>query len=120
MDFYRRLGLTIVQISDGFARAELNGGACLEFSTAQLTRSYDPGWDPPSGEGSNTLNFELDSRDAVDDTYAALTEAGYRGHLAPAEQPWGARFALLDDPDGNVVGLHSPRDRSSEGRTPRA
>jgi predicted enzyme related to lactoylglutathione lyase len=24
------------------------------------------------------------------------------------------RFAIVDDPDGNIVGLHSPRDRESE------
>jgi len=34
--------------------------------------------------------------------------------LRPCDPPWQARFASVDDPDGNPVGLHSPRDRAAE------
>ena len=112
--FYRMLGLAIEEISEQFARAEMPNGASIEFGTEELTRSYDPDWRPPSGPGTNTINFELASREAVDAMYEALTDAGYQGHLAPGDPPWQARFALVDDPDGNVVGLHSPRDREGD------
>ncbi len=42
--------------------------------------------------------------------YAELTSAGYVAHLPPIDAFWGSRFAIIDDPDGNVIGLHSPRD----------
>jgi uncharacterized glyoxalase superfamily protein PhnB len=45
-----------------------------------------------------------------------MTAAGYVGHLAPIDAFWGARFAIVDDPDGNVVGLHGPR-MPREGRS---
>lgn len=112
--FYRRLGLNVSQMGEHFARAETPDGLGLEFGTAELTRSYDPHWQPPSGPGTNTLNFSLPSRQAVDDLYAELTEAGYSGHLAPIDAFWGSRFAIVDDPDGNVVGLQSPPDRERQ------
>jgi predicted enzyme related to lactoylglutathione lyase len=114
LDFYRRLGLAIEEVSEMFARAELESGINIEFGTAELTGSYDRRWSQPPGPGTNTINFELASRDAVDAMYDDLTASGHGGHMAPIDAIWGARFALLDDPDGNVVGLHSPRDRERE------
>ncbi|MEX2246275.1 MAG: VOC family protein [Dehalococcoidia bacterium] len=108
--FYRRLGLNVESVGGNFARAALPGGGSIEFGTAELTRSYDPGWREPNGPSTNTLNFSLASREAVDDVYDDLTAAGYRGHLAPIDAFWGSRYAIVDDPDGNIVGLHSPRD----------
>jgi len=109
--FYERLGLTITRVGDSHARAEWSEGARLEFGTAELTRSYDPNWREPSGLATNTLNFEMPSREAVDEMYAQLTSAGYAGHLAPIDAFWGQRFAIVDDPDGNVIGLQSPSHR---------
>jgi catechol 2,3-dioxygenase-like lactoylglutathione lyase family enzyme len=109
--FYRRLGLEVVEVSEKFARAETHGGPTIEFGTAALTRSYDAGWQERSGVGTNTLRFTLPSRGAVDDKYRELTNAGYHGHLAPIDSLWGERFALIDDPDGNVIAIHSPPDR---------
>ena len=112
--FYRMLGLQIEEMSNVFARATMSNGATLEFGTAALTRSYDPNWQEPSLPATNTINFELASREAVDAMYEKLTSAGYTGHLAPCDPPWQARFAIVDDPNGNIVGLHSPRDREGE------
>lgn len=112
--FYRKLGLAIEQVSPVFARATMSNGSVIEFGCAELTRSYDPGWQEPTGPGTNTINFELPSRSAVDATYGALVDEGYSGHLAPCDPPWQARFALVDDPDGNIVGLHGPRNREAE------
>ena len=108
--FYRRLGLAVPEAGGHFARVQMPGGLSIEFGTAELTKGYDPNWREPSGASTNTLNFSLASRDAVDEMYAALTGAGYTAHLAPIDAFWGSRFAIIDDPDGNIVGLHSPRD----------
>ena len=117
--FYRVLGLQIEEVSDVFARATMSNGATLEFGTAALTRSYDPNWQEPSLPATNTINFELASREAVDAMYEKLTSAGYTGHLAPCDPPWQARFAIVDDPNGNIVGLHSPRDREGDRKRER-
>ena len=41
--------------------------------------------------------------DDVDAAYGALTQAGVRGAMEPADQPWGERLADVLDPDGYVV-----------------
>ena len=40
--------------------------------------------------------------------YAAITAAGFTGHLAPWDAFWGQRYATLHDPDGNAVDLFAP------------
>ena len=110
LKFYRLLGLPVDEISEMFARATLPGGGMIEFGTDTLTHSYDPDWQRPDGLSNNTINIELASAQAVDATFTAAVEAGYRGHLAPCDPPWQARFAIVLDPDGILVGLHSPRE----------
>ena len=98
----------------------VSNGANGEVGTAGLTRGYDPEWQAPSGPALNTINFELASREAVDAMYEKLTSAGYTKHLAPCDPPWQSRFAIVDDPDGNVVGLPSPRDLAGDRQRERA
>jgi predicted enzyme related to lactoylglutathione lyase len=116
LNFYEMLGFYIETVSDVFARASLSDGFTLEIGTAELTESYDRGWNPPGLPSTNTINIQLSSRDAVDSMYAKMTAAGYAGHLPPCNPPWQARFAIILDPNGNFVGLHSPRDRDADRR----
>ena len=44
----------------------------------------------------------------MDALYAEMTAAGYRGLQPPCEAFWGARYAVIEDPDGIAVGLMSP------------
>ena len=50
----------------------------------------------------------MGSREAVDEVYADLTAAGYVGLQPPHDAFWGARYAIVEDPDGIAVGLMSP------------
>ena len=52
----------------------------------------------------------LASRDAVDTRYAELTGDGCVGRQPPYDAFWGARYAIVQDPDGRDVGLMSPID----------
>ena len=117
-DFYGRLGLELAG-DEHFARAMLPNGQSFEFGSAQLSGAYDPGWREPSGASANALQFRLSSREAVDALFAELTLAGYHGHLAPIDAFWGARYAEVDDPNGNIVGLQSPQDPKRGGPPPR-
>lgn len=56
------------------------------------------------------MGFRLSSRPAVDRVYAELTGAGHRGLQPPYDAFWGARYAVVEDPNGIAVGLMSPID----------
>ena len=119
VDFYERLGLEFTGwAGEHFARAMLPNGQSFEFGSPALSRAYDPDWREPSGANANALQFRLASRQAVDDLYAEFTGAGYHGHLAPIDAFWGARYAEVDDPNGNIVGLQSPQDPARGGPPP--
>ena len=50
--------------------------------------------------------------------YEELTGAGYAGHLPPFDAFWGARYAEVEDPDGNLLGFHSPQDPTRRSPVP--
>lgn len=108
--FYRALGVDLAVAPDGqHASAPLANGFLLELDTVDFVRQWDSGWSGATG-GTAVLGFSLPSRGAVDEAYARLTDAGHRAHQPPYDAFWGARYAIVDDPDGNPVGLMSPID----------
>jgi uncharacterized glyoxalase superfamily protein PhnB len=56
------------------------------------------------------IGFEVGSRQEVDQVYDDLVGAGYRSQQSPYDAFWGARYAIIEDPDGNSVGIMSPID----------
>lgn len=56
------------------------------------------------------LNFRVGSRERVDEIFADLVGAGYRGQQQPCDAFWGPRYAVVEDPDGHAVGIMSPID----------
>ena len=113
--FYRHLGLDLPDsppFADGVRHAEIElpNGFVLEFDSVELARAYNAGWRTAT-EGSRALiGFSVSTRDAVDERYAALTAVGYQGLQPPYDTFWGARYAIVADPDGNDVGIMSPLD----------
>ena len=105
--FYRLLGLDLPPDADTQPHVEcaLPGGLTLAFDTADVIRSFDPGWIAPSGGHRMALAFACGSVDEVDSTYRDLVAAGYEGHLEPWDAFWGMRYAVIHDPDGNAVEL---------------
>lgn len=124
--FYRRLGVeipdpTVWRTGSGAHHAEvaMPNGVHLEFDSIELARSYNAGCREPAGGASRSVvGFSLPSRDAVDELYAELTAAGYRGRQPPYDTFWGARYAIVADPDGNDVGLMSPLDPARRSAPP--
>jgi catechol 2,3-dioxygenase-like lactoylglutathione lyase family enzyme len=118
--FYARLGLVVPDRAapewppgSGARHADLTtaNGMRLEFDNPEMARIWhaaarDESAEPPRA----VLGFALASRDAVDDRYADLVGAGYTGRQSPYDAFWGARYAIVADPDGNDVGLMSPID----------
>lgn len=106
--FYGLLGLS----SDGeagspHASVSFPNGPSLDFDSVEFVPMWDSGWKGATG-GSTLVNFSVASRDEVDALYAKLTQAGHAGRQQPFDAFWGARYAIVDDPDGNGVGLMSP------------
>ena len=115
LDFYRRLGIAVPASGDAagaHVQLKMPGGFSLELDTAESARLWHAGWRADPASATVVLGFVLPARQAVDDRYAELTSAGYRGRQPPFDAFWGARYAIVADPDGNDVGLMSPVEES--------
>jgi catechol 2,3-dioxygenase-like lactoylglutathione lyase family enzyme len=113
--FYRRLGVTVPEGDDAagpHVQIRMPGGLSLELDTGESARLWHAGWRADPGSVAVVLGFALPSREAVDERYAELTHAGYVGRQPPFDAFWGARYAIVADPDGNDVGLMSPIDEA--------
>jgi len=108
--FYRHLGLDLPPEADQqpHVDAELPGGLRLAWDTVETIRSFDPDWQPPSGGHRISLAFLFASPAEVDSGYEELVGLGYSGHKEPWDAFWGQRYAMVEDPDGNVIDLFSP------------
>jgi len=116
--FYRRLGLDVPEsrvwrTATGAHHVDLDlpNGFVLHIDSAALAQRFDAGWREPSDRrGRVVIGFSLPSRAAVDARFAELVAAGYAASQPPHDTFWGARYAVIEDPDGNPVGLMSPLD----------
>jgi catechol 2,3-dioxygenase-like lactoylglutathione lyase family enzyme len=108
--FYRRLGLDIPDTTPEWQNhhrtATLSNGIDLDLDSSDFARYWDHGW----RRGRGVLGFKVESRERVDEIYFDLVEQGYRGQQPPWDAFWGARYAVIEDPDGNAVGIMSPVD----------
>jgi uncharacterized glyoxalase superfamily protein PhnB len=120
--FYRTLGVAIPDAvaHDGIRHAEvtLPSGLTLEFDNRTLARTYSAAWRGAEGGSSTLIGFSLPSREAVDRLYSELTAAGCASRQPPYDAFWGARYAIVADPNGNDVGLMSPIDSSRRSWPP--
>lgn len=121
--FYRRVGIVIPE--DGIwrtdsgahhAKAESGGDVDLEIDSHALARRYNEGF--AAERGRVIIGVELESREAVDAAYALLISEGHQGLQVPWDAFWGARYAIVEDPDGNPVGLMSPVDPARRSPPP--
>jgi predicted lactoylglutathione lyase len=121
--FYEQAGLEFEPTDADWAAhhrsAHMAGGIDLSLDSVAFAPVWNGGWGG-AGNGSVVLGFALPSREAVDAMYASLTAAGARGTQPPFDAFWGARFAIVEDPDGNGVGFQSPSDPEWRTETPPA
>src|SRR5689334_4133519 len=124
-DFYRRLGVAFAepvtdQIGDPFhTNGETSNGLRFELDNASFARVWNPGWAAHSDlVGRVVLGFGVASREEVDRVYAELTSAGHPGLAPPHDAVWGARYAVLQDPDGVAVGVMIPMDPARQTSPP--
>lgn len=104
--FYRDLGLTVPDGQDGEAQTQIAtpGGAALGLLSEAVMRRADPDWITPVGQRV-TFACRCDSAGEVDEVHARMVAAGHASRKEPWDSPWGQRYAMLADPDGNRVDL---------------
>jgi uncharacterized glyoxalase superfamily protein PhnB len=125
VDFYSRLGVEFPQSVGGgtgdlfHANGKTPNGFRLELDSASFARVWNQGWAARSDlVGRIVLGFGLASREEVDRIYAQLTVAGHPGLAPPHDAFWGARYAIVEDPNGIAVGLMSPIDPARKAQPP--
>ena len=115
MDFYRRLGVRMpapdADAVPFHVNGEAAGGVGLELDSAPFAQVWNAAWAGSSDlVGRVVIGFRFATRERIDAIYRELMEAGYRSLAAPFDAFWGARYAIVEDPNGVAVGLMSPID----------
>jgi predicted enzyme related to lactoylglutathione lyase len=118
IEFYAKLGVAIAPTPAPWDRHHRTlstpDGLDFDLDSTEFATQWNRGWSP--GQIGPVIGFRVASREAVDMTYENLTEAGYVGQQPPYDAFWGARYAIITDPEGNAVGVMSPVDPAR--RTP--
>lgn len=108
MKFYRLLGLDFPDhTTEDHVEAHLPSGLRIMLDSEKLMRELKPDWVKPVGQRM-ALAFLCKSPRQVDEVYARVCTAGYRGAKEPWDAFWGQRYATVMDPDGNHVDLFAP------------
>ena len=109
LGFYRLLDLDIPTGVEGEPYVEVitPNGYRISWNTQAMVKSIDPDWVEPVGQRMS-LAFKCDSPAEVDALYDRLAQHGYSGHKQPWDAFWGQRYAVVADPDGNLVDLFAP------------
>lgn len=119
--FYKALGMTVR--SDGGEWPKGSGarhvvlengdGPIVELDNVPMAKIWHGGWRTHDASSRPVvLGFSVASRSEVDQRYLALLTAGYMGTQEPYDAFFGARYAIVRDPDGNDVGIMSPIDQN--------
>jgi uncharacterized glyoxalase superfamily protein PhnB len=106
LKFYRLLGLEIAAgaESEDFAEVITPNGYRISWNTVTMIKGLYPDWEEPRGQRM-TLAFKCADPDEVDALHAAVMAGGYASYKAPWDAFWGQRYAVVIDPDGNLVDL---------------
>ena len=117
--FYRRLGVDIPETmvwrtSTGGHHAGPAGSAAghsvaFDLDSGAFAQVWNAGWKGRTDlRGRVVVGFQVPTRAGVDDMFHSMVAAGYRGLQKPDDAFWGARYAIIEDPDGIAVCLMSP------------
>jgi catechol 2,3-dioxygenase-like lactoylglutathione lyase family enzyme len=120
--FYSRLGLPFDDPADPVwdahhvsARHDDTTPLDVDLDSESFAAKWNSGW---SGGSGAILGFTVETRDEVDALVASLTADGVAVQQEPYDAFWGARYAVVSDPDGNGVGIMSPVDPAQRHEAP--
>ena len=121
--FYARLGLDFGDepdpVWDAHHVSARHGEALpldVDLDSETLRRQVEPGLVRRHAGPSSASRWT--SRDEVDALVASLAADGVAVQQPPYDAFWGARYAVVSDPDGNGVGIMSPIDPARAATSP--
>jgi catechol 2,3-dioxygenase-like lactoylglutathione lyase family enzyme len=106
LTFYEHLGFKFPaeSFAEQHVEVELPGGVRVFWNLVDSVRHFAPDYQP-AAHGRLALGFQFDTPDEVDAMFYKLRSLGYRCDRTPWDAPWGQRYAVVYDPDGNLVDL---------------
>ena len=122
--FYRLLGLKIPPKAIWKTRSGIHhvsaqmGDIGLDFDSRAHARKFNNGTRKKGTGGNVIIGFAVETRGAVDRAFKRMVHAGYKAFQEPWDAHWGARYAVVGDPDGNHVGIMSPTDPKKRAAAP--
>jgi len=123
--FYRQLGVRLHEpfrtaAGEPFHTSDKGAtGALLEADSPAFARVWNEGWKEEADlNGRIVIGLRVADRASVDQIYDEITGAGYKGLQPPYDAFWGARYAIVEDPNGLAVGLMSPADDAHRAPPP--
>ena len=123
--FYRRLGLDIPdrqvwRTATGVHHVSAeDAGIDFDLDSTAFAQRWNSGWRGRKDlAGRVVVGLHVASREEVDRLYGEMTAAGHRGLQEPCDAFWGARYAIVEDPDGIAVGLMSPKSAEHRSAAP--
>ena len=120
--FYARLGLDFGDEPDPVwdahhVSARHGDTTPLDLDLDSVT--FAAKWNQGASDRSGTvLGFKVDTRAEVDALVSSLVSEGVPVQQEPYDAFWGARYAVVSDPDGNGVGIMSPVDPAQRSEAP--
>jgi uncharacterized glyoxalase superfamily protein PhnB len=85
----------------------------LEMDSEAFAGQWNPGLSNRPGRRGCVLFFGVSSSE-VDRLFETLIAAGCALQKAPQDAFSGARYAIVEDPDGNAIGFMSPIDSARQ------
>ncbi|MCU1373453.1 MAG: glyoxalase [Actinomycetia bacterium] len=107
--FYRLLGLELDAPAEDWppgTGARHAGSDRVDLDNVPMARLWG---DDGLAAGETVLGFSATTPEDVDRLYAELIAAGHKGRRQPHDAFFGARYAIVEDPDGHPIGLMGPR-----------
>lgn len=97
LEFYQRLGLAVPDDSAGKPHVgiKMKGDLTFFLNNTGLVEAAD--------KPRIMLEFYLKERAAVDAKYAEMVGYGYSSYRAPFLSSFNIYFAMVNDPDGNII-----------------
>ena len=88
--------------SDDFASYEAGGVLLALYPLGELGQEAAPGEPMPGRAWSGiTLGVNVESTEAVDETFRLALAAGARAAAGPVKREWGGYSGYIADPEGN-------------------
>lgn len=127
--FYRRLGVEIPESAVWRTRSGGHHANALDRSSDQaiqldldssaFAQIWNSGWKDRSDlKGRVVIGFFVPDRNDVDEVFDGMMVAGYRALQEPDDAFWGARYAIIEDPDGIAVCVMSPKSSDWKSSPP--